>query len=53
MSEPFPEWWIVVGSVVAGIVVLIIICLILWRLGFFVRKLPDDLDDDSDLVSIL
>ena len=50
LSEPLPEWWIVVGSVIAGILVLIVICFILWRLGFFVRKLPDDLDDDADLM---
>ena len=50
MADPFPEWWIVVGSVIAGILVLVVICLILWRLGFFVRKVPDDPDDDSDLM---
>lgn len=50
LTEPFPEWWIVIASVVAGLLVLVVICLILWRLGFFVRKLPDEIDDDSDLM---
>ena len=50
LTEPFPEWWIVIASVVAGLLVLVIICLILWRLGFFVRKLPDEIEDDSDLM---
>jgi hypothetical protein len=35
---------------VAGLLVLVVICLILWRLGFFERKLPDEVEDDSDLM---
>lgn len=43
-----PEWWIILISVLAGLLVLVMISLILWKLGFFERKRPAD--DDSDLM---
>lgn len=49
--DPFPEWWIVIASVLAGFIVLVIICGILWRLGFFNRNLPaEDDEDDADFM---
>ncbi|XP_043228580.1 integrin alpha pat-2-like [Amphibalanus amphitrite] len=33
--------WVIVVSVLAGLLLLAIICLILWKLGFFKRRRPD------------
>lgn len=45
--------WVILVSIFAGILVLIIIVLILWKLGFFERKRPDptlsgNLDKDAN-----
>lgn len=45
----FPDWWIILISILAGLLVLVIISSILWKLGFFERKRPTE-DDDSDLM---
>ena len=44
-----PDWWIILISVLVGLLVLVIISSILYRLGFFKRKRPLD-EDDSDLM---
>ena len=50
----FPDWWIIIVSILAGLVVLVIISSVLWKLGFFERqRLPleaADLDNESDLM---
>ena len=48
----FPDWWIIIVSILAGLVVLVIISSILWKLGFFKRQRPmqAELDNDSDLM---
>ena len=48
----FPDWWIIIVSILAGLVVLVIISSVLWKLGFFKRQRPmaADLDNDSDLM---
>lgn len=47
--DPFPEGWIVLASVVAGLVVLVLLSGVLWKLGFFDRHLPsEEEDDDAD-----
>ena len=51
LGEAFPEWWIVAASVAVGLLLLVIICLILRKLGFFKRKLVPNssaLDDEDD-----
>ena len=45
--------WVILVSIFAGLLVLIIIVLILWKLGFFERKRPDptlsgNLDKDAN-----
>lgn len=40
------DWWIYAVSAGVGLLVLILIVLVLWRLGFFQRTRP--VDDDSD-----
>ena len=35
-------------AVLCGLIVLVIIVLILWKLGFFRRKLREQVDDDTD-----
>lgn len=44
------DWWIYVVSVACGLLVLIIIVLILWRLGFFERRRRPGTEDDSDFM---
>ena len=48
------DWWIYVVSVACGLLVLIVIVLILWRLGFFERRRRPSSsgveDDDSDFM---
>jgi len=48
----FLDWWIIIVSILAGLVVLVIISSILWKLGFFKRQRPmqAELDNDSDLM---
>ena len=46
----FPDWWIILISILAGLLVLVIITSILHKLGFFKRKRPMDAEDDSDLM---
>ncbi|XP_043467893.1 integrin alpha-PS1 isoform X2 [Leptopilina heterotoma] len=38
--EPVPIW-IIVGAILAGLLLLILLTLILWKLGFFKRRRPD------------
>lgn len=38
--EPVPIWIIIV-AIVAGLLLLVILTLILWKLGFFKRRRPD------------
>ena len=50
-AETGPDWWIIVVSVLVGLLVLVVISLILWRLGFFKRRRrPSGDDDDSDFM---
>lgn len=54
-------WWYIVLAVLAGILLLILLIYLLWKLGFFNRKRPDfmlngkvgeeDMDDGHELVS--
>jgi hypothetical protein len=47
------DWWIYVVSVACGLLVLVVIILVLWRLGFFERRRrpsSSDADDDSDFM---
>ncbi|XP_067649409.1 integrin alpha-PS1-like isoform X1 [Haliotis asinina] len=37
------EWWIIVVAVLAGIILLAGLILLLWKLGFFKRKKPEDM----------
>lgn len=48
----WPDWWIILASVLAGLLVLVIISSVLWKLGFFKRQRPlsSDSEDDSDLM---
>ena len=48
----WPDWWIILASVLAGLLVLVIISSVLWKLGFFKRQRPlsDSEPDDSDLM---
>ena len=47
-----PEWWVILVAVLAGILLLVIISLCLWKLGFFERKRPEEegLEDDADFM---
>ena len=52
--DPSPDWWIILLSVLIGLLVLVLICLILWRCGFFKRHRmggDDDYDDMDYMVS--
>ena len=46
----FPDWWIIIVSILAGLLVLVIISSVLWKLGFFKRQRPVTEDNDSDLM---
>ena len=46
----WPDWWIILASVLAGLLVLVIISSVLWKLGFFKRQRPSSEEDDSDLM---
>ena len=46
----FPDWWIIIVSVLVGLLVLVIISSVLWKLGFFKRQRPTMEDNDSDLM---
>ena len=49
-----PDWWIILLSVLIGLLVLVLICLILWKCGFFKRhrmREDDDYDDMDYMVS--
>ena len=42
------DWWIYVVSAACGLLVLVLIVLVLWRLGFFERRRrPDGAEDDD------
>ncbi|XP_060748803.1 integrin alpha-IIb [Tachysurus vachellii] len=45
-SEDVPLWWIVV-SIIAGLLLLALLSIIFWKIGFFKRNRPPT-DDDSD-----
>jgi hypothetical protein len=40
-ESPSVPLWIIIVSVLAGILLLVLLILLLWRLGFFKRKRPD------------
>lgn len=40
-ESPAVPLWIIIVSVLAGILLLVLLILLLWRLGFFKRKRPD------------
>jgi len=40
VAEPVP-WWIIIVAIAVGLVVLILLTLLLWKLGFFKRRRPD------------
>jgi len=42
------DWWVYIVSAVVGLLVLVLIVLILWKLGFFRRTRP--VDDDTDFM---
>ena len=48
--EFWPDWWIILASILAGLLVLVIISSVLWKLGFFKRQRPSAEEDDSDLM---
>ena len=53
-AEKMPSWWIVLASVLVGLLVLVVISMVLWRLGFFKRKRrprDDELDDIDFMLS--
>ncbi|KAK6166151.1 hypothetical protein SNE40_022913 [Patella caerulea] len=37
------EWWIILIAVLAGVLLLVLLILILWKCGFFKRKKPEDM----------
>ncbi len=51
-----PDWWIVVVAVLAGLLLLVMISLCLWKLGFFERKRrpssasAEEDEDDADFM---
>jgi integrin alpha 7 len=53
-AEVGPAWWVVLVSVLVGLLVLVVISLVLWRLGFFKRRRRPGAvsgeDDDSDFM---
>ena len=53
-AETMPSWWIVLASALVGVLVLVVISMVLWRLGFFKRKRrprDDELDDIDFMLS--
>ncbi len=46
----FPDWWIIVVSVLVGLLLLVIISSVLWKLGFFKRHRPQEEASDTDLM---
>ncbi|XP_059094879.1 integrin alpha-PS1-like isoform X2 [Tigriopus californicus] len=51
LPEQGLEWWIILISILVGLLVLVLICLILWKLGFFKRKRPSEEDDVDFMMS--
>lgn len=53
----YPDWWIIIVSILIGFLLLTIICLTLWKLGFFKRSrrgphgIYEDYDDTDFMVS--
>lgn len=39
-SKSIP-WWLIILAILAGLLVLICLTLLLWKLGFFKRRRPD------------
>jgi hypothetical protein len=39
-NEPIP-WWYIILAILAGLLLLILLTYLLWRLGFFKRRRPD------------
>ena len=46
----WPDWWIILASILAGLLVLVIISSVLWKLGFFKRQRPSADDNDEDFM---
>lgn len=38
--EPIP-WWIIILAILTGLLLLILLTYLLWKLGFFKRRRPD------------
>ena len=45
------DWWVILISILLGLLLLVIISLILWKFGFFKRKRPLEEEDDDFLMS--
>ncbi|KAI4895444.1 hypothetical protein NFI96_018731, partial [Prochilodus magdalenae] len=40
--------WILIGSIIGGLLLLALIIFVLWKLGFFTRKQRTDKDEHHD-----
>jgi len=41
-------WWVIILSAVAGVLLLLLLIFVLWKLGFFERKRPDQDDMETE-----
>lgn len=49
LPEPLP-WWIILVSVLGGVLLIALIILILWKCGFFKRKTRDELEKRKSML---